>query len=65
MKKQDLRLAVFMTAAVLLLAGVMTQNYLLAVRPPGGPRIDVAKVKAGIKKAGIVPHEAKYWRVLR
>ena len=59
MKRNDWFLVVTLGVCAVLVAGIMQEN----LRPPG-VKIDVAKVKTQLKKAGLDLHEAKYWRVL-
>ncbi|MDP2653265.1 MAG: hypothetical protein Q8Q08_04465 [Candidatus Omnitrophota bacterium] len=66
MKKNDALFAGGVLLGLSLLAGVAVEN----TRSVLDPRrvdivIDVAKVKAGIEKAGLVPYDAKYWKTLK
>ena len=65
MKKQDVLLIIMLAASSLLILGIMGENIHSAVliKAPVA-KIDVAKEKARIKNADLIPYEAKYWKVL-
>lgn len=49
--------------AVVLLIGITIENIRsISLPPPITHRIDVARVKAAITQAGIIPHAAGYWK---
>ncbi len=65
MQKQDKIFYLLLIISSLLLAVTLTQNIRSVLMPqPVTIEIDVAKVKAGIEKAGIVPRAAQYWKEL-
>lgn len=66
MNKQDKIFLLLFVISSLFLAGVVTENIRSVLFPqPIRIEIDVAKVKAGIEKAGITPHPALYGVTLK
>jgi hypothetical protein len=65
MKKEDSYFIIWLAAAGLTVAGVITENVLTALTPPSAQvHIDVQKVRKEIDAAGLTPVEAMYWKEL-
>ncbi len=61
MKTGNKYFVIFLTAATVMVTGVIYENALSVLMPPKIV-IDVAKVKKAINAAKLVPQEARYWQ---
>ncbi len=65
MNKSDKIFLTLLIVSSMLLAATVAENIRSVLNPqPVTIKIDVAKVKADIEKAGLVPHEAMYGKEL-
>lgn len=64
MKKEDKYFIILLGIVTLATGGVIAENVFSVLRPPLERRIDVAKVKKNIDAAGLIPHEARFWKEL-
>ncbi|HOW35464.1 MAG TPA: hypothetical protein PL155_03520 [Candidatus Omnitrophota bacterium] len=68
MKNSDIVFVVLLVASSTVTIGIIGENIRperTGVTPAVVSRIDSAKIKADIERAGLVIHEAKYWKLIR
>lgn len=67
-KSSDKILAVLLLLSVLMVGQIMNENInsirLAALSGSAKPKVDVDKVKAKLRQAGLTPYEAKYWKII-
>lgn len=63
MNNENKRFLIFLSVAVIMLIGVISQNIVSAIKPERAKlEIDVEKVKQEINAAGLTFKEAMHWR---
>lgn len=62
-EKRDRAFIVLLFICSAMVAGIVTEN-IRSASLTVSPKVDVKKVRAGIERAGLLPYEAKYWKVI-
>ena len=65
MKTENKNFIILVGIAAAMVMGIIAENTLSVINPRSAViKIDVEKVKKEIDEAGLIPHEAVYWKEL-